>query len=61
MEYNKNRSSSTLSTVKSRVSDVKSVMLRNIDTVLERETETVSALTEEADDRQATVSDLHVC
>ncbi|XP_076782541.1 uncharacterized protein LOC143439823 isoform X1 [Arvicanthis niloticus] len=57
MEYNKNRSSSTLSTVKSRVSDVKSVMLRNIDTVLERETETVSVLTEEADDRQATAEE----
>ncbi|XP_031192773.1 vesicle-associated membrane protein 712-like isoform X1 [Mastomys coucha] len=57
MEYNKNRSSSTLSTVKSRVSDVKSVMLRNIDTVLERETEIVSVLTEEADNPQATAEE----
>ena len=61
MEYNRTRSSSMLSVVKSRVSDVKSVMLRNMDAVLERETETVSVLTEEADDPQATVSDLRVC
>lgn len=49
-----------LSTVKSQVSDVKSIMLRNIDTILEKETETVRILTEEAGDPQATVSDLRV-
>ncbi|XP_030110820.1 uncharacterized protein LOC102639650 isoform X2 [Mus musculus] len=57
MEYNRTRSSSMLSVVKSRVSDVKSVMLRNMDAVLERETETVSVLTEEADDPQATAEE----
>ncbi|GAB1289882.1 Vesicle-associated membrane protein 9 [Apodemus speciosus] len=55
MEYNRNRSSSVLSVVKSQVSDVRGVMLRNMDTVLERDTEAVSILTEETDDGQAAV------
>ncbi|XP_032772298.1 vesicle-associated membrane protein 712-like [Rattus rattus] len=58
MEYNKNRSRVVLSTVKSQVSDVKSIMLRNIDTILEKETETVRILTEEAGDPQATAEEL---
>ncbi|XP_063129809.1 uncharacterized protein Vamp9 isoform X4 [Rattus norvegicus] len=58
MEYNKNGSRMVLSTVKSQVSDVKSIMLRNIDTILEKETETVRILTEEAGDPQATAEEL---
>ncbi|XP_036057533.1 vesicle-associated membrane protein 712-like isoform X4 [Onychomys torridus] len=56
VEYNKNpRDNNTVSAVKSQVTDVKNIMLRNIDTVLERETETVSILTEGAEDPQATI------
>ncbi|XP_051026721.1 uncharacterized protein LOC127210968 [Acomys russatus] len=54
LEYNKNQSDSTVSTVKSQVTDVKNIMLKNMDTVLKRETETVSVITEGADDLQAT-------
>ncbi|OBS57221.1 hypothetical protein A6R68_11654, partial [Neotoma lepida] len=53
MEYNKNQSDNTVSTVKSQVTDVKNIMLRNIDKVLERETETANIITEGADDPQA--------
>lgn len=61
MEYNKSqRDSNTVSTVKSQVTDVKNIMLRNIDTVLEREIETASIITEGAEDPQATVGNLHV-
>ncbi|XP_036057534.1 vesicle-associated membrane protein 712-like isoform X5 [Onychomys torridus] len=58
VEYNKNpRDNNTVSAVKSQVTDVKNIMLRNIDTVLERETETVSILTEGAEDPQATAEE----
>lgn len=61
MEYNTSqRDSNTVSTVKSQVTDVKNILLRNIDTVLEREIETVSIVTEGAEDPQATVGNLHV-
>ncbi|XP_042113613.1 uncharacterized protein LOC102907097 isoform X5 [Peromyscus maniculatus bairdii] len=60
MEYNTSqRDSNTVSTVKSQVTDVKNILLRNIDTVLEREIETVSIVTEGAEDPQATVGNLH--
>lgn len=56
MEYNTSqRDSNTVSTVKSQVTDVKNILLRNIDTVLEREIETVSIVTEGAEDPQATI------
>lgn len=61
MEYNESqRDNNTVSTVKSQVTDVKNILLRNIDTVLEREIETVSIVTEGAEDPQATVGNLHV-
>ncbi|CAO2639236.1 Vesicle-associated membrane protein 713 [Lemmus lemmus] len=52
MEYNRNQSDNAVSSVKSQVTDVKTVMLRNIDTVLEKGTVTV--ITEGAEDPQAT-------
>ncbi|XP_006975435.1 uncharacterized protein LOC102907097 isoform X2 [Peromyscus maniculatus bairdii] len=58
MEYNTSqRDSNTVSTVKSQVTDVKNILLRNIDTVLEREIETVSIVTEGAEDPQATAEE----
>lgn len=47
--------------MKSQVTEVKNIMLRNMDTVLERETETVSITPKGADDPQETVSNLHGC
>ncbi|XP_040603408.1 vesicle-associated membrane protein 712-like isoform X1 [Mesocricetus auratus] len=52
MEYNKNQSYNTVTTMKSQVTDVKNIMLRNMDTVLERETETVSIIPKGTDDPQ---------
>ncbi|XP_059130700.1 uncharacterized protein LOC131920377 isoform X2 [Peromyscus eremicus] len=58
MEYNKNqRDNNTVSRVESQVTDVKNIMLRNIDRVLEREIETVSIITEGAEDPQATAEE----
>ncbi|XP_028728998.1 vesicle-associated membrane protein 712-like isoform X2 [Peromyscus leucopus] len=58
MEYNKSqRDNNTVFTVKSQVTDVKNIMLRNIDTVLEREIETASIITEGAEDPQATAEE----
>ncbi|XP_038175253.1 vesicle-associated membrane protein 712-like [Arvicola amphibius] len=56
MEYNRNQSDNTVSSVKSQVTDVKNAMLRNIDTVLEKETVTI--ITEGAEDPQATAEEL---
>ncbi|XP_075799087.1 uncharacterized protein LOC142832499 isoform X1 [Microtus pennsylvanicus] len=55
MEYNRNQSDNTVSSVKSQVTDVKNIMLRNIDTVLEKETVTI--ITEGAEDPQATAEE----
>ncbi|XP_060236980.1 uncharacterized protein LOC132653204 isoform X2 [Meriones unguiculatus] len=57
VEYNKSQSNSTMSTVKSQVTDVKNTMLRNMDTVLERETEALSIITEGAGGPQATAEE----
>lgn len=59
MEYNKNQSDNSVSTVRSQVADVKGIMLQTIDTVLEREN--LNLITGGREDPQTTVSNLHLC
>lgn len=55
MKYNKNQEDSSISTLKSQVTDVKYVMTQNIDKILERE-ERLNIFTDRTDDLQTTVS-----
>lgn len=55
MKYNKNQEDSSISALKSQVTDVKYVMTQNIDKILERE-ERLNIFTDRTDDLQTTVS-----
>ncbi|XP_021567680.1 vesicle-associated membrane protein 8-like [Carlito syrichta] len=56
MKYNKSKDESTISTVRSQVIDVKNVMTRNIDTILEQE-ERSSISLNRTDDLQTTAEE----
>ena len=55
MKYNTNQVDSSISTLKSQVTDVKNVMTQNIDKILESE-DRLSIFTGRTDDPQTTVS-----
>lgn len=55
MKYNKNQEDSSISALKSQVTDVKNVMTQNIDKILERE-ERLNIFTDRTDALQTTVS-----
>lgn len=55
MKYNKNQEDSSISTLKSQVTDVKNVVTQNIDKILERE-ERLNIFTDRTDALQTTVS-----
>ncbi|XP_024430562.2 uncharacterized protein [Desmodus rotundus] len=59
LKYNKNQDDSSISTLRSQVTDVKIVMTQNIDRILESE-EKMSIFTDRTDDLQTTVSDAHL-
>lgn len=55
MKYNKNQEDSSISALKSQVTDVKNVVTQNIDKILERE-ERLNIFTDRTDALQTTVS-----
>nr|KAF6431673.1 hypothetical protein HJG63_008167 [Rousettus aegyptiacus] len=59
MKYNKNQDGSSISTLRSQVTDVKNVMSQNIDKILESE-ERLNIFTDRTGDLQTTVSDAHL-
>nr|KAF6392671.1 hypothetical protein mPipKuh1_007855 [Pipistrellus kuhlii] len=56
MKYNKNQGDSSISTLRSQVTDVKSIMTQNIDKILESE-ERLNSFTDRTDDPQTTAKD----
>ncbi|XP_058922100.2 uncharacterized protein [Kogia breviceps] len=56
MKYNKNQEDSSISALKSQVTDVKNVMTQNIDKILERE-ERLNIFTDRTDDLQTTAKE----
>lgn len=55
MKYNKNQGDSSISTLRSQVTDIKIIMTQNIDKILESE-ERLNSFTDRTDDLQTTVS-----
>ncbi|XP_027980013.1 vesicle-associated membrane protein 714-like [Eumetopias jubatus] len=59
MKYNKNQDDSSISTLRSQVTDVKNIMSQNIDEILESENR-LDIFTDRTNDLQTTVSDAHL-
>lgn len=59
VKYNKNQDNSSISTLRSQVTDVKNAMTQNIDKILESE-ERSNIFPDSTDDLQTAVSDAHL-